>query len=80
MNELKKNKKTIFICFCLIIFILICYFGYYYLFSNKDNSVDEIEIKKHYDINEINYKFVLENDVVKIYYNDFRNNMLLYDS
>ena len=76
MNELKKNKKTIFICFCLIIFILICYFGYYYLFSNKDNSVDEIEIKKHYDINEINYKYVLENDVVKIYYNEFRNDML----
>lgn len=76
MNELKKNKKTIFICLGLIIFVLIGYFIYYYLASDKGNSVDEIEIKKHYDINEINYKYVSENDVVKIYYNDFRNNML----
>ncbi len=76
MNELKKNKKTIFICLGLIILVLIGYFIYYYFVNDKDNSVDEIEIKKHYDINEINYKYVVENDVVKIYYNDFRNNML----
>lgn len=76
MNELKKNKKTIFICLGLIIIVLIGYFIYYYLVSDKDNNIDEIQIKKHYDINEINYKYVLENDVVKIYYNDFRNNML----
>lgn len=76
MNELKKNKKTIFICLGLIILVLIGYFIYYYFVNDKDNSVDEIEIKKHYDINEINYKYVVENDVVKIYYNYFRNNML----
>ena len=66
MNELKKNKKTIFICLGLIILVLIGYFIYYYFVNDKDNSVDEIEIKKHYDINEINYKYVVENDVVKI--------------
>lgn len=76
MNELKENKKTIFICLGIIILVLIGYFIYYYLVNDKDNNVEEIEIKKHYDINEINYKYVVENDVVKIYYNDFRNNML----
>ena len=82
MDELKKNKKTIFLCFILfIIFLVVALFIQF-----KDNilslkgseGINDNIIIEHYDANEFIPIYVTESDVVKKYLNDYKNNMI-YD-
>lgn len=75
MNEIRKNYKLIIICICVLIFIPAIYFivnsdglvkKKYYL---KDN------IKK-YDSNQYMPVNMTQDDIIKIYFNDYLTNML----
>jgi len=78
MDNLKINKKTIFICLILLSLVgLICY-----LVSNKGRftnyeKVYEKRIEK-YDANQFIPIYVTESDMANKYLNDFKN-LMLYD-
>lgn len=76
MDNLKKNKKIIIFCIVLIIFTFILL-----LISLKNESISEYNTEnyqylKKYKSNEYVPAYVTEEDVVKIYLNEYKNNML----
>lgn len=79
MENIKRNKKVIFICILLLLVVL-----FIYLFTlNKEqrdiNSIEDRENYKYlekYDSNEYVPVYVTEEDMVKKYLNDYKNNML----
>lgn len=76
MDNLKKNKKIIIFCIVLIIFTFILL-----LISLKNESISEYNTEnyqylKKYKSNEYVPVYVTEEDVVKIYLNEYKNNML----
>lgn len=75
MDNLYKNKKLIFICLSLIIITFLIYI------FNVGNNVDEeekieYEYLKHYETNHVIPVYITEEDVVKIYLNEYKNNMI----
>lgn len=78
MEELLKNKKVIVICLFLIILVFVIY-----LISTNDNDIKESNTEdyqylKRYNSNEYVPVYFTEEDVVKKYLNEYKNNML-YD-
>lgn len=76
MDNILKNKKTIIICILLILFVFIIY-----LFNQKNGLLGEIDTEnyeylKNYKSNEFLPVYVTEEDMVKKYLNDYKNNML----
>ena len=73
MNDLKNNKKIVIVCVLLIFVVILIVFLANYD-SSEDNNIDnEFGIKEHYDINEINYLYIETEDVIRKYYNDYKN-------
>lgn len=81
MDNLKNNKKTIIFCLILIIIFGILY--YYinnkdkYTFEKNENYRSYLKIER-YDANEYIPVYMTEEDIVKKYLNDYKNNMI-YD-
>ena len=76
MENILKNRKIILICICLLLIMFIIY-----LFSiNKRNvfneTVEDYNYLKKYSSNEYVPVYVTEEDMVKKYLNDYKNNML----
>lgn len=76
MDNILKNKKTIIICMFLILVVFIIY-----LFNQKNGLIGEIDTEnyeylKNYKNNEFLPVYVTEEDMVKKYLNDYKNNML----
>lgn len=77
MENIIKNKKVIFICIVLIMITFILY-----LFLNKKDEVlnesntESYSYLKNYSSNEYVPVYVTEEDMVKKYLNDYKNNML----
>ena len=76
MNNIKNNKKVIIICFVMILIAVIIVILSNYRNDEINFYEDDMGIKEHYDINEINYLYVSTEDVVKKYFNDYKNNMI----
>ena len=79
MDSIIENKKTIFIC---VIIIVLFSLGVYYInnkemFSNEknENYKTYTSIEK-YEANQYIPVYMEESDVVKKYFNDYRNNMI----
>ena len=79
MNNIKDNKKTIIIC--VILFIV---FACILFYENNKNILDK-EINEgyrkytridRYEANQYIPVYVTESDVVKKYFNDYKNNMV----
>ena len=76
MDNILKNKKTIIICILLILVVFIIYL------LNQKNSLlggidtENYEYLKNYKSNEFLPVYVTEEDMVKKYLNDYKNNML----
>ncbi len=77
MDELKKNYKLIIVCLIIIISIPVIYLVFNYNDSLEKASVSDD--KKTYDAQEYLPILVKEEDVVKIYMNEYKNNMI-FDS
>ena len=75
MDNIKNNKRIIIICLLLILIVVIMVILSNYNNNVNDNS-DDIGIKEHYDINEINFLNVTNEDIVRKYFNDYKNNMI----
>ena len=76
MDNILKNKKAIIICILLILVVFIIY-----LFNQKNSLLGEIDTEnyeylKNYKSNEFLPVYVTEEDMVKKYLNDYKNNML----
>lgn len=76
MDNILKNKKTIIICILLILVVFIIY-----LFNQKNSllggiDTENYEYLKNYKSNEFLPVYVTEEDMVKKYLNDYKNNML----
>ena len=76
MNELKNNKKTIIICLVLIIIVFVIY-----KITLKKETIEGIDIindeyLRNYGINEIIPVYMTEENVVKKYFNDYKNDMI----
>lgn len=76
MDEIKNNKKTIIICIILIIVIPIIYLLLNLFNKNKNNNTYYAKDINKYDSNQYMYIVVDEDDVVKIYLNEFINQIL----
>lgn len=76
MDEIKNNKKTIIICIILIIIIPIIYLLLNLFNKSKDNNTYYARDISKYDSNQYMYIIVDEDDVVKIYLNEFINQIL----
>ena len=77
METLKQNKKTVLRC-CLLIFIMLIVF-IANLISNKyidKSEVEDYEYLKKYDCNQFVPIYITEEDMVKKYLNEYKNNML----
>ncbi len=78
MENILNNKKIIIICF----FLVLIAFLIYYRFSSDKFSDEVIEKEennfsmKHYDANEYLPVYMTDESVIKIYLNDFKNNMI----
>lgn len=75
MENMKKNKKIIFLCVILVVFVFIL------LILNKinntvANSTEDFNYIKKYKSNEYVPLYITEEDMVKKYLNDYKNNML----
>lgn len=75
MDNIKNNKRIIIICLLLILIVVIMVILSNYNNNVNDNS-DDIGIKEHYDINEISFLNVTNEDIVRKYFNDYKNNMI----
>lgn len=78
MQDLIKNKRVVIICILLLIIFLIIY-----LFSISDEKLnvsktEDYQYLKNYSSNEYVPVYVTEEDMVKKYLNEYKNNML-YD-
>lgn len=77
MENIIKNKKVIFICIGLVLITFILY-----LFLNKkdeilnESNTESYSYLKNYSSNEYVPVYVTEEDMVKKYLNDYKNNML----
>ena len=72
-----KNKKTIIICVLLIVLVFVIYI----LSLNKmgeEYNTEDYKYLKNYGSNEIVPVYVTQEDIVKKYINEYKNNML-YD-
>ena len=80
MNNLLNNKKTIIFCILLLIITGIVYliFNHRERFLDKEHDYREFSTIDKYDANEYIPIYMTEEDVVKKYVNDYKNNML-YD-
>lgn len=77
MENIIKNKKVIFICIGLILITFILYLS----LNKKDEVLNESNTEsysylKNYSSNEYVPVYVTEEDMVKKYLNDYKNNML----
>ena len=76
MENILKNKRIIIVCITLL---LITFIIYLFVINDKDISNDTIEdytYLKNYSSNEYVPVYVTEEDMVKKYLNDYKNNML----
>ena len=75
MDNLLKNKKTIFICLLLVCLVLIINH-----FNNKSKTETYVreyeEIIESYDANQIIPIYITEEDMASKYLNDFKNLMM----
>lgn len=79
MENIKNNKKVIFICVILIILTMVIYFIISH--GDKENIKSNLEDNsylKKYNSNEYIPVYITEEDIIKKYLNEFKNNML-YD-
>ncbi len=77
IENIKKNKKIIFICIVLVVITFIIYI----VLSSKNKIIGESDTTnykylKKYDYNEFIPVYVTEEDMVKKYLNEYKNNML----
>lgn len=77
MENIIKNKKIIFIC---IILLIITFILFLFRTSNKsiliEENTEDYNYLKKYGSNEYVPVYVTEEDMVKKYLNDYKNNML----
>ncbi len=73
MNDLKYNKKIIVVCLSLVFIVILIVILSNYNFGEDKNIDNEFGIKDHYDINEINYLYISTEDVIRKYFNDYKN-------
>lgn len=77
MENLLRNKKIILIC---IVLLLVVFIVYLFTLNNNDileeGNTEEYNYLKKYGSNEYVPVYVTEEDMVKKYLNDYKNNML----
>lgn len=76
MENILKNKKIIFICIGLL---LVTFIIYLFTINDKDilnDTIEDYTYLKNYSSNEYVPVYVTEEDMVKKYLNDYKNNML----
>lgn len=73
MNDLKYNKKIIIVCLSLVFVVILIVVLSNYNFVEDKNIENDFGIKEHYEVNEINYLYISTEDVIKKYYNDYKN-------
>ena len=79
MNNIRENKKIIFICVILIVIVslLFLYKNNKDIFNNEKNESYKSYTKiERYEANQYIPIYVTESDVVKKYFNDYKNNMI----
>lgn len=75
MDSIKKNYKLIIVCIILIIIVVLYLFKDKVLFDKDNNySVSDNIIK--YNSNQYMPVMVTEEDIIKIYFNEYKNNIL----
>lgn len=75
MDNLKKNYKLIIICFVLILITSLYLFKDRVFINDKENYyVDDYILK--YDANQYMPVIIKEEDIVNLYFNEYKNNML----
>ena len=76
MENILKNKKIIFVCIGLL---LVTFIIYLFTINDKDilnETIEDYTYLKNYSSNEYVPVYVTEEDMVKKYLNDYKNNML----
>lgn len=77
INNLKENKKIIIVCVIVILIVFIIYLvkliDKKYIF---DNQVEEYSYLKKYECNQFVPVYITEEDIVKKYFNEYKNNMI----
>jgi len=76
MENILKNKKIIFICIGLL---LVTFIIYLFTINDKDilnDTIEDYTYLKNYSSNEYVPVYVTEEDMIKKYLNDYKNNML----
>ena len=73
MNDIKNNKKIIIVCLSLIFIVILIVVLSNYNFGEDKNIEEDYGIKEHYEINEINYLYISTEDVIRKYFNDYKN-------
>ncbi len=73
MNDLKNNRKIVIVCLSLVFIVILIVILSNYNFGEDKNIEEDYGIKDHYDINEINYLYISTEDVIRKYFNDYKN-------
>lgn len=73
MNDLKNNRKIVIVCLSLIFIVILIVVLSNYNFGEDKNIEEDYGIKEHYDVNEINYLYISTEDVIRKYFNDYKN-------
>lgn len=76
MENILKNKRIIIVCITLL---LVTFIIYLFVINDKDilnETIEDYTYLKNYSSNEYVPVYVTEEDMVKKYLNDYKNNML----